>query len=124
MKINDTQLYIQPIHEHIADCLAASRNNIGNISVQNATDVTFGHKTLFNAPVMIKQLVVDYTDPHNDKNNMEPVKTKGTLCTATTRHFFHNYPCMICAIFSALAMILVTVILLGFFFLEPTGKDI
>jgi len=116
MKINGTQLSIQPIHGHTSDCLenvAASNVNVGSISVQNGTDVTFGNKTFFNAPVVIKQLVVEQHDDETKKNN-EPVKPK-IPWRARTRHYFFNHPCMVCSIFSALAMILATLILIGYF---------
>lgn len=36
-----------------------SNANIGSVCVENSTDVTFGNKTYFNGPVVIKHFVVD-----------------------------------------------------------------
>lgn len=128
MRINNTQLYIQPIHGHTNECLehiAGANANIGSISVQNASDVTFGNKTFFNAPVVIKQLVVDYGEQNSEaiQKNKRQAKSKKPKQPWSVRilHSFKNHPILVCSIFTTLAMIVATLILVGYF-LDPFGK--
>lgn len=122
MRINDTQLFVRPIQGHTADCLehtAASNIHIGSISVQNGTDVTFGNKTIFNAPVVIKQLVVDYGDVPG--RSEEPAVKPKLSWMSRIHRFFNSRPITICFILTALIMIVSTSILVVYF-LDLFGK--
>lgn len=45
--------------ENAIESSSRSNANIGSITVQNSTDVTFGNKSFFNGPVVIKKFVVN-----------------------------------------------------------------
>lgn len=69
--INNSKFSIQPTHGsnlsfHNGNIILDNGNiiekqpgpKIGSVCVQNATDVTFGNKTLYEGPVIIKQMTV------------------------------------------------------------------
>lgn len=51
------------------DCLenySTSNADIGNICVQNSTDVSFGNKTFFNGPVVIKHFIASDVEQRSE----------------------------------------------------------
>lgn len=101
--------------------VAAPSVNIGSITVQNGTDVTFGNKIVFNTPVEINHLVVNYGEQNVDdvKNNNKSGKL--TL-RATAQYYYNNHPCKVCSIVSMIMVIVAaSLIIVGYYF-YPFGN--
>ncbi|XP_037035114.1 uncharacterized protein LOC119073629 [Bradysia coprophila] len=121
--INDNELYIENNHgysshswENVA--VAAPSVNIGSITVQNGTDVTFGNKIVFNTPVEINHLVVNYGEPNVDalKNRNKTAERK-LAWKARAQYYYSNHPCKVYSIISAIAvMVAAFLILVGYYF--------
>lgn len=128
MKVNNTHLHIEPIQGQCTGCLeniASSNAHIGSVSVQNATDVTFGNKSFFNGPMVIKQLTVDYGSQNSDtsksgktngikqKNRLKITTTPMSFfaeskesCSRRILRSFRNHPVLACAILTAFVLII------------------
>lgn len=53
--------------------------HFGNIEIENSSNITFGNKTFFNGPVVIKSLVLDNDDLKSQRNVFEKVETVETF---------------------------------------------
>lgn len=68
---NTIECNVQPSLGRSIDCLekySSSNADIGNVSVQSSADVTFGNKTFFTGPVVIKNFVASEGEPIPDSS--------------------------------------------------------
>lgn len=97
------------------DDVATSNSSIGNISVQNSTDVALGNKTYFNGPVMMKHMTVDNGQRKSDKSERATeTKTKETS-NRKMQDLLHQHRFLVCSILTGLAVIITTSILVVYF---------
>lgn len=56
------EIVLRPAETSIVESSSKSNRSIGSVTVKNSTDVTFGNKSFFNGPVVIKKFVVNNSD--------------------------------------------------------------
>lgn len=72
--------------------------SIGNVAIQNSTDITFGNKTYYQGPVTIKQFVIRKDNWKETELSSSPENVNLGLCinlhTIRDFFFFFDYKCM------------------------------
>lgn len=59
------------LNPNFVENLTPPHANIGSVCVENSTNVTFGNKTYFNGPVIIKHFVIDGNSVENSNTQEE-----------------------------------------------------
>lgn len=72
-----SELDRRPCRSNFIENIEPANANIGSVRVENSANVTFGNKTYFNGPVIIKHLTVDGSSMESTKTpeeNDQPLK--------------------------------------------------